>query len=168
MLKEYTQSAGQNCIKCHEPLFTLDIPEIITSKLIEEGISCDFCHATELTIKGEQSSFNLVSGNIKFGPYKDALASGHNTQYSSDLSDPKFCLVCHTNEGSPHGIAFIDLEKEWKSSSFYKQDITCQDCHLPSISGKTAPLGKIRDNIYNHRFFKTINTVSIIECATTR
>jgi len=164
MLKEYTQSAGQNCKKCHEPLFTLDIPEISTSKLIEEGISCDFCHATELTIKGEQSSFNLVSGNIKFGPYKDALASSHSTQYSSDLNDPKFCLVCHTNEGSPHGIAFIDLETEWKNSSFYKQDITCQDCHLPSISGKTASLGKIRDNIYNHRFFGGFNDAILTNC----
>ncbi len=166
MLQDQAQLSRDKCQKCHEPIYTLNLPGNLTQKLSREGISCDFCHATELLTKGNQANFKLVAGNIKFGPFKDAVAIEHRSQYSEYLNDPKFCLACHTNQDSPHGIAFIDLKEEWRNSSYYKQNITCQDCHLPSVSGKTAALGKIRDNIYSHQFFGGFNDEILTNCAT--
>ncbi|MBN2412111.1 hypothetical protein JXQ31_10510 [candidate division KSB1 bacterium] len=164
MLRDHAPSDVNTCKKCHEPIYSLNLSDNSAQKLSREGISCDFCHATELVTKGDEANFKLVHGNIKFGPFKDAVAINHQSQYSDDLNDPKFCLACHTNQDSPHGITFIDLEEEWKNSSYYKQNITCQDCHLPSVSGKTAALGKIRDNIYSHQFFGGYNDEILTNC----
>lgn len=164
MLSGHDQADVATCQKCHEPVYTLDLPEKLTQQLSGDGISCDFCHATELEPKGNEVNFKLVPGNIKFGPYKDAVAVDHSSQYSDDLSDPKFCLACHTNRDSPHGVAFIDLEQEWRNSSYHKLNVTCQDCHMPSLSGKTAELGKIRDDVYSHQFFGGFNDAILSNC----
>lgn len=164
MFSETNQASRAACQKCHEPLSSPGFAELTSPKLRQEGISCDFCHATELTGSGANTWFKPIPGNIKTGPYKDAISTSHGFKYSADLGKAKFCLTCHNNTDHPHGVSFIDLENEWKKSSFYRLNISCQDCHMPAISGITAELGKLRDNTYNHQFYGAFNDEILTDC----
>ncbi|HPG37889.1 MAG TPA: multiheme c-type cytochrome [bacterium] len=164
MFSETDQASRAACQKCHEPLTSPGFADLTGPRLRQEGITCDFCHATELTGSGSNTWFKVLPGNVKTGPYKDAIPTAHGFKYSADLGKSSFCLTCHKNDDNPHGITFINLEKEWKKSSYHKLNITCQDCHMPAISGITAELGKLRDETYNHQFYGGFNSEILTDC----
>ncbi len=157
MLNTRTTENIKACQTCHEPVAALDQTGFVSKSLVNQGVNCDVCHAFKVEEKHKKLEFVPVEGNKKLGPYDDAISTMHQHEYSKVLSDSKSCIVCHNNRQNPHGVGFIDTEAEWKKSEYYKNDIECQDCHLPAISGKTAELGKIRDKVYSHRFWGGFN-----------
>ena len=168
MLKLADKAKNKNpdfkCQQCHVPASTL-IKNYQLSVIADEGVSCDICHATRVVKKGEKDWFEIVGGNVKTGPIKDAVAATHASQYDATHESPRICLTCHSNAATPHGIAFCSTEEEWKESSFAKQGVSCQDCHMPSTEGKAAPLGKIRDNIHSHAFYGGYSETFLRDCA---
>ena len=69
--------AEANCKSCHEPVGTFDLAPFLGEMLVDEGVTCDICHATRIS-KGEKRTwFEIVPGNIKFGTLSDAIASSH-------------------------------------------------------------------------------------------
>ncbi|MBN1561163.1 hypothetical protein JW998_12995 [candidate division KSB1 bacterium] len=159
MLKWATSSDGQpqeNCDLCHMPARSL----AAAPRLENEGVTCDVCHATEPDGKW----LRVNPSGVKFGPYDDAVSVVHESQFSEHLVSSRQCLTCHGNLASAHGFAFCSTQKEYLSSSFSKQGITCQDCHMPSIQGVTAELGKIRQ-VHSHKFYGGYNPEILRNCA---
>lgn len=125
-----------------------------------DGISCTLCHQIENDEDfGEKISF---SGNfsinldrIIYGPFATPVAStmvsatGYNPELSSHISTSEICSSCHnlftdivdattdqlTGEKFPEQTTY----EEWEQSSFAQAgsgaEKSCQDCHMPEISG---------------------------------
>lgn len=157
--------AGHRCKRCHEPIRFLNLPSAVVEQVANEGVTCDVCHATRLVAENGQPWFEVVPGNIKLGPLKDALSTVHSFEFSPQISESSFCLSCHSNAENPHGVTFCSTEDEWQKSSFAKNDITCQDCHMPGMEGKVAPLGKMREQLHSHVFYGGYSQEMLNECA---
>ncbi len=157
--------AQQECNRCHVPVASLDVEPVIVDRLAHEGVTCDVCHATQPTGKGRDAWLRVVKGNIKFGPFEDAISIAHESQFSEHLISSDHCLTCHSNLQSAHGFAFCSTEQEYKQSSFAKQGVTCQDCHMPATEGLAAELGKIRE-VHSHQFYGGYNADILTNCAT--
>jgi len=142
-----------SCQNCHEPAFMFQPEVSLDENIVQEGIGCDFCHSIQLDKKSKDLKFSVHKDGTKFGPLKDAVSGAHETAFSKDHSTSEFCLVCHSSSGTTNGIAFCDTEKEWNEFINVKTRIECQDCHMPSLEGRAATLGKIRDNIHSHDFW---------------
>ncbi len=154
-------SLAEKCEKCHNPISTLD-GKHYSKEITREGVNCDFCHATKL-VKGPW--FGPGPENTKLGPLEDAVSNAHKCEYSKFHQQSDFCLVCHGQMVNAHGIAFCSTQEEYENSRFAEQNVTCQDCHMPSRVGKTAPLGKIRENIHSHGFFGGYSAEMLRNCA---
>ncbi len=152
------------CQTCHEPVQRLGIPSVLRDRLTNEGVTCDVCHATKLS-EHSDSLFTLQPGNVKYGPYKDAVSSVHESAFSKELTSSEFCLSCHGHRENKHGIIMCTTEDEYKKSSYAKDGVTCQDCHMPAVEGKTTDLGKMRDEIYSHAFYGGHSEQMLRECA---
>lgn len=157
--------AQENCDRCHVPVRALDVEPILVERLAHEGVTCDVCHATQPTGKGENAWMEVVPGNIKFGPFRNAISVVHESQFSEHIISSDHCLTCHANLESAHGFAFCSTQEEYENSSYAKQGVTCQDCHMPATEGPAAELGKIRE-VHSHRFYGGYNPEILTNCAT--
>ena len=154
---------AENCLTCHEPVRFLSSKQQSDEQIINEGISCDVCHA--LKLNDNIDTWELAPKNVKYGPFKDALSSVHHSVYLEDIESNDFCLNCHSNSKNPHGVTFCSTELEWKKSSFAKKGVQCQDCHMPGVEGKASPLGKLRENVHSHVFYGGYSEEMLNNCA---
>ncbi len=152
--------AQQQCDRCHVPVAHLNVEPILVDRLAHEGVTCDVCHATQ----PKDDWLELVQGNVKMGPFKDAISVAHESRFSERLTTSEHCLTCHSNLQSAHSFAFCSTEEEYKNSSFAKQGVTCQDCHMPAMEGRAAELGKIRE-VHTHQFYGGYNSDILTHCA---
>jgi hypothetical protein len=162
--RKANSQAAEKCDQCHQPVTALELNEYDAGKLKNEGVTCDVCHATRLAGRGKNARLEIVSGNVKFGPFKDAVPIDHTAEYSPFLVSSDFCITCHGNLKDEHGFSFCSTEEEYRRSSFAKNGITCQDCHMPTMEGKTAELGKIRQ-VHTHIFYGGYNSEILHNCA---
>jgi hypothetical protein len=152
--------AQDNCDKCHVPAkFLASTPEV-AEQLAHEGVTCDICHATQ----PDRDWLTLGKPGVKYGPYKDAVSVVHESEFSQHIVESRQCLTCHANLESAHGFSFCSTQQEYLQSSFYKKDVTCQDCHMPAIESKAADLGKIRP-VHSHKFYGGYNPELLRNCA---
>jgi len=152
--------AQDKCDRCHVPVKSLASTQEVADRLAHEGVTCDVCHATQPDGKW----LKVNPSGVKYGPHKDAISIAHESEFSEHLVSSRQCLTCHANLESAHGFAFCSTQKEYLKSSFYKKDVTCQDCHMPTIEGKTAELGKIR-RVHSHKFYGGYNPEILLNCA---
>ncbi|PIP08161.1 MAG: hypothetical protein COX52_01190, partial [Syntrophobacterales bacterium CG23_combo_of_CG06-09_8_20_14_all_48_27] len=161
---------AESCISCHAPAFYMTNKRPGSSKdQIDpdmSGVTCDFCH----TISGYsgdnpgEGNYISVPSERKLGPFK--FASDWHHVYSELQTKSEFCGICH-NSVNHHGLEIKSTFTEWKNSSYAKEGIQCQDCHMnvqgfltagkPVFeSGKAADVSlahpKERAKIYTHRF----------------
>jgi len=162
--KSGKMSSQFECQRCHAPSKFLSGQSAIKEGL--EGITCEVCHASRIVHENHSFQFKRVDGNVKFGPIKDAVSSAHECKYNENLENSSFCLMCHSDAKTAHGILFCSTEEEWKQSSYAQNGVTCQDCHMPATEGKAAPLGKIRDEIHSHAFYGGYSQEFLRNCAT--
>lgn len=90
-----------------------------------EGVTCVACHLRGDAIVGPR---DLPSGQ-----------SPHPVQRDDRLSSPEACAFCHQlalpgAEDHP----FLDTVGEWSRSPHGQAGITCQQCHMPRVSGVIA------------------------------
>jgi nitrate/TMAO reductase-like tetraheme cytochrome c subunit len=157
--KKFKKVSGvkAGCIACHGPLafLTGDIPPKTAeaNTRANEGVSCEVCHHIEGTTEKVpfNFSFTIKPGKIMNGPRKNAKASYHKIKFFQFLKSPEFCATCH-DEASPYGAWVKSTYREWKESSYAKNGIRCQDCHMYYYKGKSASRGKLRNNIAHHVF----------------
>jgi len=145
---------GNSCLVCHAPLTEQrysdehDMNQSLALKLTHPegfnrnadmdktalplrhtGVSCAVCH---------------VRGWQRFGPPpKDSGAVGHQQTAAHggftatrEFEQSQFCASCHQfpDYMAINGKPLENTLTEWKQSSFSKQGITCQQCHMPERS----------------------------------
>jgi hypothetical protein len=145
------------CIGCHAPLayLTGDIPpkRPAAGTRANEGVSCDICHS--ITGSTEEVPFNfsykINPGKVKYGSRKDSEPQFHEADYSAFTGSPELCGNCH-DEQSPYGAWVKETYREWKAGPYGKQGVRCQDCHMHYAPGKSADMGKERDDVAHHVF----------------
>jgi nitrate/TMAO reductase-like tetraheme cytochrome c subunit len=167
------------CVSCHAPLATVtrSVPEKLFDgqpkpALLEEGVSCEFCHTipgSELELKRSSlGSFvfpRTGQANTLYGRHADAKTNDHPTEPSKFLLSSELCGTCHRFGHPASGIPIQSTYEEWKNSPYAAEGKRCQDCHMPSYSGKTANDGKDRPELHAH-VFKGGHTEMILKAAT--
>lgn len=153
---------GPFCKKCHGPAATM-MGEIASGKLSEagsEGVSCDFCHQVTGLAKGTiANTSHLVEPiGIKRAQIKDPKAP-HPALYSALHEKAEFCGGCHNVDHPINGMHLEATYSEWKQSSYAKDGIVCQDCHMSAQAGVVGPSkgqaaggAPERENIYHMSF----------------
>jgi len=132
------------CNGCHAPLAFLagDIPPKRPSEgtRANEGVSCDLCHSITGFAGEIPFNFNFIvePGEAKQGTRADVESPGHEIAVNDFLGTAEFCGVCH-NEKDPWGLWVKATHLEWKESPQAAAGIVCQDCHMPSGEGNSAP-----------------------------
>lgn len=147
--------------------------------LAADGVSCTTCHQITAENLGDRESFNggfvidtetPLGQRPVFGPYDvDAglrtvmhSASGFRQVESRHIQQSELCATCHTlitEALGPEGEVVGELPEqvpylEWRHSA-YREEQSCQSCHMPVVPGSTAissVLGQDRTEVSRHVF----------------
>ena len=167
------------CVSCHAPLASVTNtgPEkiyagFVQSRLAAESVSCELCH-TILGREVERTKLSpgaflfphLGQTKILYGRHEDAKTDDHGTQVSKFLLSSELCGTCHRFSHPATGLAIQDTYAEWKRGPYAAEGKRCQDCHMPSYSGKAADKGPVRPELHAH-VFKGGHTEMIGKAAT--
>jgi hypothetical protein len=114
----------EECLNCHAPLSEQQddpLANYATKKShpAQHGLFCAACH--------------LRQGRL-VTPGKFAQSEAHpNRKVAPWLQESQFCAPCHqfSQRHAINGKPLENTMKEWQSSPFAKQGITCQKCHMP-------------------------------------
>ncbi|TGK79198.1 cytochrome c554 and C-prime [Leptospira noumeaensis] len=139
----FTKEEYKSCLNCHSPLAetkseidsNFQTPEIISSKshnfpdgIDNPSILCASCH---------------IRNQIRFGPppkinKKIEQNSGripHNSYVVKEkFESSEFCKSCHESKETGvrlNGKRLMEVYTEWEGSSYAKDGIQCQNCHMP-------------------------------------
>lgn len=146
------------CNGCHTPMayLTGDIPPKRPSEntRANEGVSCDVCHSIA-GFKGDiPFNFNYIMkpGITKFNSRKGDVGSpNHKIEINPIMKTGDFCGICH-NEKSPYGVWVKSTHLEWKEGPYFKENVHCQDCHMPKAETRKASMGKVYPDVRQHIF----------------
>ena len=167
------------CVSCHAPLASVTNtgPEkiyagFVQSRLAAESVSCEFCH-TILGREVERTKLSLGAflfphlgqTKILYGRHEDAKTDAHATQVSKFLLSSELCGTCHRFSHPATGLSIQDTYAEWKQGPYAAEGKRCQDCHMPSYTGKAADKGPERPELHAH-VFKGGHTEMIEKAAT--
>ena len=153
----YTTTGGEAkflCLKCHAPTTQVTKDFDLREDISKEGVTCDYCHSiTAVDSKKGGYPFKVEAGPVKWGPRKDARSEAHQSSYSPLFESAAFCSGCHefTNE---YGLRVLGTYSEWERGPYPKEGVTCQNCHMPRVTGLEAASGKggvVRGQINLHR-----------------
>jgi hypothetical protein len=138
-------AAKKQCLSCHGPA-------ISGTRAVAHSIDCESCHKVASVIDdGGSFAFEYVHGAIITG-----APSGMNQRHSywprKIFQEATFCAPCHSgaHANSTHSRSSYDV---WAESLQAENDITCQKCHMESVSGLGA----------NHAFVGGSNLVWLRE-----
>ncbi len=100
------------------------------NKLKLSGVSCVVCHLREGKIYGPQKR-EVRSQKSKV---KSERQNAHDDFIEKDFFEKaEFCAACHQlDEGYElNGKILVNTYREWKESIYGKNNISCQNCHMP-------------------------------------
>jgi hypothetical protein len=148
-------------------------------RLAADGVSCSVCHQIGAERLGTRESFNggfvlaepgADGARRMFGPYEVDLgrqtimrsATGMTPAEATHLRESEVCATCHTlytQALGPNGEVLGELPEqvpylEWQHSA-YRQEQSCQSCHMPAIAQPTriaSVLGEERADARRHTF----------------
>ncbi|MEX2479311.1 MAG: YgaP-like transmembrane domain [Gammaproteobacteria bacterium] len=143
-----------------------------------EGITCDVCHSVQDVRIHHDQFGNLETvkidkmevvrrGEVKFGPFRDAVSPAHKTAYSPIFTKSEFCAMCHMERADDleaagvQALLTLDEYPRWKSHfDAGTTDKQCQSCHMYTggreewSMRKAAIVGVDRepDTLYGHHW----------------
>jgi hypothetical protein len=147
-------------------------------RLAADGVSCTLCHQISGERLGTVESFTggfvvkpATSSEAQvFGPFQVDRgrarlmhsATGLTPTAGSHIQESALCATCHTlytNALGPRGEMVGSLPEqvpylEWQHSA-YRQERSCQSCHMPDVSHPTpvaSVLGEPRPGLSRHTF----------------
>jgi hypothetical protein len=160
----------------HLPIAERDTDE---SRLAADGVSCTMCHQITLERLGTRESFTggYVVDTVTppgqrpvFGPFpidKGRTRIMHSSTAfvpteSSHVRQSEMCATCHTlytRARGPQGEVIGEFPEqvpflEWQHSA-YRNERSCQSCHMPVVTEKTriaSVLGDLREGLARHTF----------------
>ena len=135
--KPELKGAVDGCNGCHTPLAfmggTLPPPRPSEKSMANESVSCEVCHLIQSALVDPPFNFSYLiePGITKFAVRKPAVESPAHKIVTNDFyKTTEFCGNCH-NEKNPFGIWVKSTQLEWKEGPYAKEDVRCQDCHMP-------------------------------------
>lgn len=148
--------------------------------LARDGVTCTVCHQISRDNLGTPASFNgnftlapSRSDGVRdlFGPF--AVDKGRHTIMRSvtgfeqveapHVRQSELCATCHTlittaKDSSGRVLGSLPEQmnyQEWRHSDFYREEKSCQSCHMPRLSAPvqvSSVLGETRDGLSRHAF----------------
>lgn len=134
-----------NCLNCHSPLpetkailsETYQTREVSVSQknhfpngINNPSIQCASCHIRKEMVYGPPSRYGSLRNQDQ---YLNSLP--HNGfKVQNEFTTSEFCKSCHESPSSGvsiNGKRLMETYMEWGNSSFAKQGIQCQNCHMP-------------------------------------
>ncbi len=157
--------AGGFCLRCHAPEAWVSGRSTPTdgSGLQEDdsGVTCSFCHRMDPSPWKRNGQYLVSDDGVMRGPYSDAFAP-HRFKQASFQSTSELCASCHdlynplvprvTPDGQPMNMPFPEQTTytEWLLSDFAKEDVSCQNCHMPESMGTVGNGGPVRPDRSSH------------------
>ena len=173
---EARAAGGKGQVFAHLPIGQKTGP---ADDLAADGVSCTMCHQITAENLGNEESFTAgfvidtqtpLGQRPVFGPYDVNAglrtimhsASGFRQEESRHVQQSELCATCHTlitEALGPEGEVVGELPEqvpylEWRHSA-YREEQSCQSCHMPVIPGSTAissVLGQDRTEVSQHVF----------------
>ena len=149
-------------------------------RLARDGVTCTVCHQVAADGLGTRDSFNgnfrvanpNASGRRRaFGPFAPDTGrrrlmhsvTGFEQEEAPHIRQSEVCATCHTlitEARGPQGQVIGSLPEqmnyqEWRHSAFYREQRSCQSCHMPAAPGPVqvaSVLGQTRDRLARHTF----------------
>jgi hypothetical protein len=147
------QAIRDFCFKCHSPIGNLIGETPPKSGVAMSGVSCDFCHTVSGTSGVGNGSFINTPGNVKRGPFVDAISPVHETTLSVFHTSSEFCGMCHEVTHPTNGLPLEQTYTEWKNSPYPAKNQQCQHCMMPDMKNVAAALeAPKRPVIFGHTF----------------
>ena len=176
---DFPNSNG-NCTTCHVPALALDNPFSADPNeaqgVVKEGIFCDICHKINGVNIDQTGGYpGILSIKLQrpadghqtfYGPYDDVFPG--DDSYHPLYKNSQYCAPCHN--GKFWNVLTYSEFQEWAESSYAKENIHCQDCHMKP-DGKMTRFalekegGVLRDpvTIPSHLFFGVRDRVFMME-----
>jgi hypothetical protein len=148
------------------------------AKAAADGVSCTVCHQMQTQALGTPASFNgnfvidtATSAHREFGPFDidprlisvmHSSTGGFRPEQGDQIRSAELCASCHTlithalaSDGSEIGSLPEQVPyQEWLHSA-YKNERTCQGCHMPGVH-EVTPIARIlsepRSGLAHHEF----------------
>lgn len=155
-----------NCLRCHAPGADLTLDKDMLLENNSDGVFCDYCH--NIIDRYDDIHYVLsINSQIKQGPYVTTVSSSHCIEPSKLITQSQFCKDCHQYT-NPLGVPIYNTYAEWFYSDYNTGSniTTCQDCHMPVYTGRSARNSDIRPNVYDHTFYGGNSASFLKECAT--
>ncbi len=126
------------CLQCHAPVTRLNGDSELLYHRTWEGVNCDICHSVA-AVKQTKTGFEpvLKPGEVKYGPFEDAVAGAHKVQGTAIHTQSEMCAWCHQYT-NPEGTAILATWSEWKKSKAAEKGLTCQSCHMAEASANAT------------------------------
>jgi hypothetical protein len=177
MMRAQAQLTGRKgTVFSHLPIAGNDAPD---AALAADGVSCTLCHQISSERLGSRESFvgrfvlnrpQPGATRTMFGPFETTpgrvaimqSVTGVQPKQAMHVQQSELCATCHTLITQAIGtngevIGSIPEQvpyQEWLHSA-YREERSCQSCHMPAIPGPTrmsSTLGELRDNVRRHTF----------------
>lgn len=160
--QEAGNDAGESCRRCHSPALVRQEEwlaghapdeEHPLEDLSEDGVSCDVCHS--IAIVPPVGNIDFLAQVDPRGPKLGGIADPVANPFHESREDASFrtsvqCAPCH-QLAAPNGTGIENTFREWQDSILSGQGVECQDCHMPSRTGRAAPDGPVR-TVHRHTF----------------
>ena len=153
------------CTGCHTPtgLLTGQVtradnqspPDINNPVTDLPGVDCESCHNINAISGIDNGAYVLNDAGeqrIKYGPRRDAQSPYHETAYSPLHTESQMCATCHNVTHPLNGVPVERTYDEWYESPYRAAGISCQDCHMKPVKGKSAIMGPERSDRATHWF----------------
>ncbi len=132
--EEWGDERSRVCLHCHAPLAMENDDWDLAEKVTWEGVNCDVCHSmADVDLSGHGPRMVLDIGSVKRGPVEDAHSTGHEVAYSPLHRESLVCASCH-EYANADGTPVMTTFTEWQNSEAADAGITCQDCHMSTMT----------------------------------
>ncbi len=141
------KEAVDGCNGCHTPMAYMagDVPppRPAEGSRANESVGCDVCHTFKAMQKDPPFNFSYVPspGLIKYGAKPGQESPHHDTMELELFRSAELCASCH-NEKSPFGVWVKSTQIEWAEGPYGKDNVPCQECHMPRAKGRSAKMAK--------------------------
>ena len=164
VLLDRGKGQGEFCLRCHAPAAVFEGDFDFRSPAAAEGVTCWFCHSVASVNEGHpiDTYYNLDTSGTMYGPYEPINPEGHEVAHSPLHLEAKMCAGCHeyTND---NGVGILETYNEWSESQWAKEEVYCQNCHMPIMVNQTAVDGRDVSSYYvtAHEFRGGMSNVNL-------
>jgi hypothetical protein len=153
------------CTGCHTPtgLMTGQVtradnqspPSVNNPETDLPGVDCESCHNISAISGIDNGSYVMNDAGekrVKYGPRQNAQSPYHETAFSPLHTESAMCATCHNVTHPLNGVPIERTYDEWYESPYRVAGISCQDCHMKPVKGKSAIMGPERSDRATHWF----------------